>query len=204
MNKGGNDPKRYEILIVDDTSSSILHINKILQEENYGITFAKSGEEALEILKSRTFDLILLDIIMPGGMNGFEVFGHLKKNLAMKDIPVIFFTQLKEADKILTGIKLGAVDYITKPFNRIEVLSRVKPHLELRRAKAELNRLKETLAGNFKNYFIDLYGQINLLKDNYDNFSDVKKRTKIGKTYKLVKKLSHLLGEIIDIELAED
>ncbi|NCC72732.1 MAG: response regulator [Sphingobacteriia bacterium] len=137
--------KRYTILIVDDIPKNIELAANILQAKNYNITFATSGEAALEKVKSIDFDLILLDVMMPG-MDGFEVCRLLKENSNTKDIPIIFLTAKSETENIVKGFELGAVDYVTKPFSTEELLARVKTHIDIRRKYEEKTRLEQQLS----------------------------------------------------------
>jgi len=129
----------YNVLIVDDVSDNIKVAMNILKENNYNFSFALNGKQALEIIKTKSFDIILLDIMMPQ-MNGFEVCEHLKKDPQTHDIPVIFLTAKADLDSLSKGFKVGAVDYITKPFYADELISRVKTHIELYRAKKVLQQ----------------------------------------------------------------
>lgn len=129
----------YNILIVDDISENIKVAMNILKENNYNFSFALNGEEALEIVKTKNFDLILLDIMMPH-MSGFEVCKILKEEVTTVDIPVIFLSAKADIDSITKGFSLGGVDYITKPFHSAELISRVSNHLELYKAKQVLKQ----------------------------------------------------------------
>jgi len=122
------------ILIVDDVVENIQVAMNILKEDGYDFSYAKSGEDALKILKEQHIDLILLDIMMPG-MNGYEVAARLKKDPRTMDIPILFVTAKNDIDSLKQAFKLGGVDYITKPYHAEELLARVKTHLELYRAK---------------------------------------------------------------------
>ena len=140
-----------KILIVDDVAENIQVAMNILREENYLFSFASNGLEALELIKTENFDLILLDIMMPK-MDGFEVCRRLKLMDDAKDIPVIFLTARSDIDSVSKGFKLGGVDYIVKPFHAEEILSRVKTHLELYQAKKLLKQhnLSLTLKADFQ------------------------------------------------------
>ncbi len=127
------------ILIVDDVSDNIKVAMNILKENNYNFSFAMDGKQALEIIKTKEFDLILLDIMMPN-LNGFDVIKILKDDPRTKDIPVIFLTAKADIDSVTKGFSLGAVDYITKPFHSAELISRVHTHLELYLAKKILSK----------------------------------------------------------------
>lgn len=128
------DLQNMKILIVDDVSDNIQVAMNILKEENYLLSFAMDGFEALELIKTEEIDLILLDIMMPK-LDGFEVCRRIKLLDEKKDIPIIFLTAKTDIDSIAKGFKLGGVDFITKPFHPEEILARVKNHLELYNAK---------------------------------------------------------------------
>jgi len=139
--------KKFEILVVDDDLKNIqVGINFLKQNDNYHLVFATSGQQALERVKDRAFDLVLLDIIMPI-MDGYEVCRRLKADPATRNIPVIFLTAKHEADSLMKGFDLGGADYITKPFNAPELHARVKTHLELHHYyRQEIAKLREVLA----------------------------------------------------------
>ncbi|MEG3895649.1 MULTISPECIES: response regulator [unclassified Microcoleus] len=119
------------ILIVDDTPTNLDVISEALSNAGYKVAIATSGERAIQQVERRPPDLILLDVMMPG-IDGFETCQRLKANEKTCDIPVIFMTALADVDNKVKGLKLGAVDYVTKPFQEQEVLARVKTHLQLR------------------------------------------------------------------------
>lgn len=132
------------ILIVDDNIKNIQVLGNILREYNYEIAVALNGQEALDWIKSDSFDLILLDIMMPE-MDGYEVCLEIKKNEQCKDVPIIFLTAKTESENIIQGFESGAVDYVTKPFNSAELLSRVKTHLDLKNIRDNLVHAKDQL-----------------------------------------------------------
>lgn len=136
--------EKEAVLIVDDNPHNLQVLGKLLQENGYQIQFATNGEAALEWMKKELFDIILLDINMPV-MNGFEVCKQIRSNEAMNKIPVIFLSADIDRESILKGFELGAQDYITKPFDSRELLSRVRTHLKLKRSLEELERINETL-----------------------------------------------------------
>jgi len=130
---------KYEILIVDDVSENIKVAISILKNDDYNFSFALNGESAIEILKTKRFDLILLDVMMPG-IDGFKLCKIIKNSPIIKDTPIIFLTAKVDIDSIEEGFKLGAVDYVTKPFHSIELKSRVSSHLELYRYRRDLKK----------------------------------------------------------------
>lgn len=123
--------KKPTILIVDDMTTNLLLLSDLLKDE-YNIKIAKNGTKALEILNSTNdIDLVLLDIEMPD-INGYEVCRQLKNNEQTKNLPIIFVTAKNSEEDEEFGLNLGAIDYITKPFNKAIVKLRLKNHLELK------------------------------------------------------------------------
>lgn len=128
------------ILVVDDTLDSLQLLTDLLQTQGYEVRPADSGELALRAASASPPDLILLDITMPG-MDGFDVCQRLKAQLRTRDIPVIFVSAITAmADKV-RGFELGAVDFVTKPFQQEELLARVSTHLELNRLRHRLENM---------------------------------------------------------------
>lgn len=132
-----------KVLIVDDTEANIDILVEALGDD-YDVSVAMDGETALENLEIEVPDIILLDIMMPG-MDGYEVCSHIKSNEAMVEIPIIFLTAMTDINSKTKGFELGAVDYITKPFEIIEVKARVNTHLSLKLAKYELSKQNQIL-----------------------------------------------------------
>ncbi len=134
-----NNSQNSVILVVDDTPKNIQVLGKILEEKEYEIIVAQSGQQALKVVEKILPDLILLDVMMPE-IDGFEVCKRLKNDSRTKSIPIIFLTAKIEIEDVIKGFDLGAVDYITKPFNPKELLRRVETHLELRKKSENLER----------------------------------------------------------------
>lgn len=133
-----------EILIVDDIPGNLNFIGDILQNEGFRILVATNGNDAIDIAREKLPALILLDIAMPV-MDGYEVCRILKADDRTKEEPIIFLTAKDENEDILKGFEAGAVDYVSKPFNSSELISRVNTHLELRRKSEELEHLNQLL-----------------------------------------------------------
>ncbi|WP_341528991.1 response regulator [Nostoc sp. UHCC 0302] len=139
------DTSQPLILIVDDTPTNVKLLFEVLETAGFRTLIAQSGEDALLILNEVKPDLILLDVMMPPGINGFETCQQFKAKPCTQEIPVIFMTALSDSQDKVKGLSVGAVDYITKPFQQEEVLARVQIHLQLRRQAVELRQLNETL-----------------------------------------------------------
>jgi len=132
------------ILIVDDNPKNLQVLGRLLQMEKYEIEFAINGEVALDWINNKQFDLILLDINMPG-MSGFEVFTKIRSNPRLNNVPIIFLSADRDKDSIFKGFELGAQDYVTKPFDSRELLMRVKTHLLLKKSQKDLENLNLSL-----------------------------------------------------------
>ncbi|MFW6296183.1 MAG: response regulator [Halothece sp.] len=130
---------KFLILVVDDVIKNIQVISRMLQRVGYQVTFATSGEEALQRLEMVKPDLILLDLMMPK-MDGLEVCSRLKADPENSEIPIIFLTASHEENDLTEAFERGAVDYITKPFRTSEILARIRTHLELKETRDDLKR----------------------------------------------------------------
>ncbi|HOO63409.1 MAG TPA: response regulator [Synergistaceae bacterium] len=134
-----NDLSHYSVLLVDDVEAEIdILVNAL--EDDYEVSVALDGISALEYVEEQLPDLILLDIIMPG-MDGYEVCARLKENPRTLHIPIIFLTSKTEEQDEARGLDLGALDYITKPFNTMLVKARVRNHLLLKHHQDSLEEM---------------------------------------------------------------
>jgi len=129
---------KAKILIVDDNSNNLTVLGQLLKELNYKCEFALTGREALIRLSKESFDLILLDIVMPE-MDGYEVCDKIKEQESLRHIPVIFITIKNDLDSMVKGFAKGAVDYINKPFNSDELSARISTQIELKRSRDKLS-----------------------------------------------------------------
>ncbi|MBN2213777.1 MAG: hybrid sensor histidine kinase/response regulator [Bacteroidales bacterium] len=150
-----------EILIVDDIPGNLNFVSDILYNEGFRIIVATNGQDAIDITREKHPDLILLDVAMPL-MDGYEVCRILKEDDSTREIPIIFLTAKGENEDILKGFEAGAVDYISKPFNTSELVSRVNTHIELRRQSDELKHLNQIL----EEKVIERTVQLQTLNDN--------------------------------------
>jgi two-component system sensor histidine kinase/response regulator len=130
------------ILVVDDVLQNLQVVGAMLRNEGFDVMPATSGAQALERVRARLPDLILLDLMMPD-MDGLEVCSRLKADPAVRQVPVIFLTASNEMEHLVKGFEAGAVDYVTKPFNGAELLARVRTHLELKHARERLREMND-------------------------------------------------------------
>ena len=138
---------RGNLLVVDDNEISRDLMRRQLERQGHSVTVAGNGQQALEIMETRTFDMVLLDLMMPE-MSGYEVLKHLKNNDVYKDVPVIVISALDDMDSVVRCIRMGAEDYLLKPFNQVLLKARIRTCLENKRLRElsealELRNLKE-------------------------------------------------------------
>lgn len=127
---------QYSMLIVDDDASILEMLKFIFSKEKESINtfYTTSAREGLELAVNNKPDLIMLDVLMPE-MDGFELCSLIKSRKELQNIPIIFITSARDTQQIVDGFKVGAVDYITKPFNKSELLARIHTHLELKKSR---------------------------------------------------------------------
>lgn len=165
------EQEKSVILIVDDNIKNLQITGKVLRDEGYKICLAQNSREAFSLLESQNPNIILLDIMMPQ-MDGYETSSIIKKNEKWKDIPILFLTAKVQVDDIVKGFKHGGVDYITKPFNREELLVRVRNHLQIQASKRkimEMSKIQHTMysviAHDLRSPFSNIAQMIDFIAD---------------------------------------
>ncbi|MGQ0593231.1 MAG: sigma 54-interacting transcriptional regulator [Gammaproteobacteria bacterium] len=133
------------LMVVDDDDVNRDLLSRRLGQQGYRVSVAEDGHRALELIQTQPVDLVLLDVLMPE-MDGFTTCERLKADPGTQNIPVIFMTALADTVDKVKGLQLGAVDYITKPFQQEEVLARITTHLALQRLKSSLQESEERLS----------------------------------------------------------
>lgn len=190
MNKTDTGHLSASILMVDDNPQNLQMLGNTLKEKKYKLAAAQNGRQALDFVKKRKPDLILLDIMMPG-MDGYEVCRRLKEDPDTEKIPVIFLTAKTETRSIIQGFEVGGVDYITKPFVKEVVFSRINVHLKLKKALERMERMSVTdeMTGVFnRRYAYEIMArQISLSRRENTGFIicyiDIDNLKKINDTY---------------------
>jgi len=184
-----------KILVVDDSGTNRLLLSSILKKSGFEVTEARNGEEALRHALDLMPDLILLDVMMPI-MDGYEACDQLKKNDRTRDIPVIFLSARAEAGDKIKGLELGGADYVAKPFNKGEVLARVRSQLKIRSLTQRLLETNRDLLEKQKRLDEDLKMaaviQQSLLPQKIPFFDD------ITITWRF-KPCEHLGGDILNV-----
>ncbi len=170
------------LLVVDDQESNIQVVGAALGQLGFEILPATDGLQAFQRLAVRRPDLILLDLLMPE-MDGFEVCHRIRENLDWAEIPIIFLSSADDKGLIVRALESGGVDYITKPFNHAELVTRVRTHLALKRARDDLKQLAEDrdellgiLTHDLKNHLGGMDMSAQLLRDRTEAMADPKLR----------------------------
>ncbi len=144
----GGETELGSVLVVDDDAMNRVMLSRLLTREGYAVTEANDGAAALELVDKHAFDLVLLDVMMPG-IDGLQVLETLRKTRSVAELPIIMATAEDSSRDVVRALKLGANDYVTKPLDFSVVLARVQTHLSLKRAKEELEatnaRMKKDL-----------------------------------------------------------
>jgi len=138
-----NNDENSIILIVDDNTKNLQVTGKVLKDEGYKICLAQSGAAALKLMNEQEPNIVLLDIMMPE-MDGYDVCRAIRKNSQWNDIPVIFLTARNQTDDIVKGFSSGGFDYISKPFNREEMLARVRNALNIQASNRKVLEMSKT------------------------------------------------------------
>ena len=178
MNESTVDVSGSRILVVDDLPDNVDVLRQALEVAEYQVMVAPSGELALNLAERFTPDLILLDVVMPG-LDGFETCLRLKQAESTRDIPIIFLTARTESADIVKGFELGAADYVTKPFNKAELLARVQTHLTLKeqrdtilRQHVEQKELLHILCHDLTNPLGSIRGLMELVLEEPDELAE--------------------------------
>jgi two-component system sensor histidine kinase/response regulator len=147
----------YKILVVDDIPANVLLLKMMLEQSGFGVLTAQGAEEAFSRLEEEQVDLILMDVLMPG-VDGFELAKQLKEHSDYQEIPIIFLTALNTSTDVIKGFQLGGDDFISKPFNKEELLVRIRYQLNMLEAKRTIKRqtaeLEKTIAGRDSLYSV--------------------------------------------------
>lgn len=184
------------ILVTDDQPANIQVVGAMLGKFGYEIIPASDGPTALKRLAIRVPDLILLDVLMPG-MDGIEVCRRIRENPEWNDIPIIFLSAADDKELIVRALETGGVDYVTKPFNHGEMLSRVRTHLALKAARDKLRHLAEDkdellgiLAHDLKNHLGGMQMSAQLLRERMTQAAD-------SRPAQLCENICHSTGQLL-------
>jgi two-component system, sensor histidine kinase and response regulator len=209
--------KSPTILIVDDIFENVSTLFHFLDNHNFEVLVARDGESAIELLEEEHPDLILLDVMMPG-ISGFETCQRLKANANTQEIPIIFMTALSDTVDKVKGFEVGAVDYVTKPFQQEEVLARIKTHLticklqkqlqaknveleakniELETKNAELDAFSHTVAHDLKNPLAHIIAMSDVLQNDFDENLNTQAHQCLQHIFQSSKKMVNIINALL-------
>lgn len=206
-----NHCDRDAILIVDDVLKKMQYVREYFNDEGYEVVYARDGIEAVETIRSMNISLVLIDITKPD-VNCCEIIRFMKSEPGLPDIPVICLTPGDSEEDIFKGFTEGAVDCITKPFNPVELICRVKTHLELKRARdqilqnnremARLVAMKDEffsiIAHDLKNPFYTILGLTDLMHKNYHSMTDQQREQFIDDIHESAQGTFNLLENLLE------
>ncbi len=135
----------YKIVALDDNTQNLKLISDVLENAGYDVALCLSSQQLFDYLEEEMPDIMILDVMIPD-MNGFEVCARIKGDRRLKDIPIIFLSAKTETMDIVNGLEAGGVDYITKPFRPIELIARIRTHLEIKSIRDELKLKNKELS----------------------------------------------------------
>jgi len=204
------------ILIVEDAPANIQTLTVTLKEKGYQISVATNGKQALDVVARVRPDLMLLDVMMPE-MDGFETCQRLKASEQWRDIPIIFLTAKTETADIVRGFELGAVDYVSKPFNAHELLARVNTHLTVDRQQrelqenyrrlSELERLRDSLVHmvvhDLRSPLLGLSGCLQMLQADLEGKLEAEQAGDLESALTAAQRLSEMVTSLLDVSRLE-
>jgi signal transduction histidine kinase/DNA-binding response OmpR family regulator len=179
-----SENKKFRLLIVDDDPINLQVLNNHLSLQNYQVIQALNGEEALSALESeQSFDLIILDIMMPR-MSGYEVCAKLREKYPSHELPVVMLTAKNQVSDLITGFQFGANDYLSKPFSKDELLTRIKSHINLSQTNSAYGRFFPDAFLDFlkKESIVDIQLGNHVSKSMAVMFSDIRSFTALSET----------------------
>ncbi len=184
QNFGSSGNDKFKLLIVDDDPINLQVLNNHLSLQNYQVIQALNGEEALLALESeQSFDLIILDIMMPR-MSGYEVCAKLREKYPAHELPVVMLTAKNQVSDLITGFQFGANDYLSKPFSKDELLTRIKSHINLSQTNSAYGRFFPDAFLDFlkKESIVDIQLGNHVSKSMAVMFSDIRSFTALSET----------------------
>jgi len=219
---------RKRILVVDDQEENVYLLRVLLASQDYDVLEARDGRQALEILEREACDLVLLDVMMPG-IDGYQVCKRIRAGEKTSQIPVILLTAKRDVDSKVRGLDIGANDYVTKPFERKEILARIRSLLTIDELKkrlveaeqmAAIGKMIVTLNHEINNPLAAVMGNAELLALTLKDASgDVRKKlqviqeqagrvkeilSKVGELKRLTPKKYILDTEMIDLQASQE
>ena len=193
------------ILVVDDNEFNRDVLQRRLARHGYAITQATGGEEALALIATQRFDLVLLDVMMPD-VSGLETLAEVRKVHSLADLPVIMVTAKSQSDDVVEALKLGANDYVTKPIDFPVLFARVQTHLRLRRLSALKDEFLRMASHDLKNPLTEVLGVASLVESLVPPGTPMPAQMHelIGSMKKSARRMQHIIEDFLDFQVLED
>lgn len=177
---------KSNILVVDDIMNNLELLEIVLDDAGYDVRTATSGEMALKSVATQKPDLILLDIMMPG-IDGYETCRQIKADETSAGIPIIFLSAKSETEDKIKGLEVGAVDYLSKPFDTAEVLARIKTHLTMYNLQRKLSHTLSMMDNHIISSMADVNGKITQVSSALCKISGYSRDELIGKSHSILR-----------------
>ncbi len=189
--------KKYTILVIDDTAENLGLLESLLEKQNYQVLVATSGERGFDIAQKQHPDIILLDIMMPG-WGGFETARRIKSLPDLSHIPILFLSALDDPANKVNGFNAGGVDYIAKPFQQVELLARIKTHLELGQLRNNLSLQVEQKTFELTRFYKDSLQLLSMVSEFRDYETSLHNK-RLGEYAKQIAGHLNLANETVDL-----
>ncbi|MFK5893331.1 MAG: response regulator [Pseudomonadota bacterium] len=189
--------KKYTVLAIDDTAENLGLLESLLENQNYQVLVATNGERGFDIVKKQRPDIILLDVMMPG-WDGFETARRIKSIPELSHIPILFLSALDDPANKVKGFNAGGVDYVAKPFQQIELLARIKTHLELGKLRNSLSKQVEQKTLELTRFYEDSLQLLSMVSEFRDYETSLHNK-RLGEYAKRIAGHLNLSDEIVDL-----
>lgn len=195
----------YTILVVDDNEDNRRMLSLRLTRRGYNVEVAQDGYEALAKIENQKFDMVVLDIMMPG-MDGLEVLTTIRQTYSLAELPVIMATAKDESDDVVKALKLGANDYVTKPIDFPVLIARAQTHLTLKRLSQLKDEFLRIASHDLKNPLWSVMTSAQMLQELYQPGTelDANAMRMLSIIYKHSKSMQRIIEDFLDFQAAED
>jgi signal transduction histidine kinase len=193
------------LLVVDDNEMNRDMLSRRLEREGYTVSLAEDGYQALDLIKANRYDLIVLDVMMPG-LNGFEMLPMIRQNRSIVELPVILATAKDRSDDIVEGMKLGANDYVTKPIDFPVLMARIQVHLQLKKLAQLKDEFLRIASHDLKNPLSTILMSSHIVLDRVTPGTPMPKEIYEMLTF-IVKRgedMKRIITDFLDFQAAED
>jgi signal transduction histidine kinase len=193
-----------KLLVVDDNEMNRDMLQRRLSREGYTVHMAEGGAEALERLSTESFDLALLDVMMPE-VSGLDVLSRLRERYTLAELPVIMVTAKSQSGDMVEALQLGANDYVTKPIDYPVLLARVRTHMNLRRLSELKDEFMRIASHDLKNPLTEIMGIAGLVEAMVPPGTPMPERlhTMVGKQRLAAKRMQTIIEDFLDLQAAE-